>query len=125
RLGVHVGEDVTAAELADHHHAVIYATGASSDRRLEIPGIDLPGSTSATEVVAWYNGHPEHTEAHVPLHHERAVIVGNGNVALDVARILLTDPARLEHTEIARHALAALRGSNVREVVILGRRGPA
>lgn len=124
RLGVQIGEDVSAAELAAHHDAVIYATGAGTDRPLDIPGIDLPGSISATEVVAWYNGHPDHTDTVVPLHHERAVIVGNGNVALDVARILVTDPEQLADTTIAPHALDALRGSRVREVVILGRRGP-
>lgn len=124
RLGVDVGTDVTARELAEHHHAVIYATGAGTDRPLGIPGTDLPGSTSATEVVAWYNDHPHHVDTHVPLNHERAVIVGNGNVALDVARILATDPERLAPTSIARHALDALRGSRVREIVVLGRRGP-
>lgn len=124
RLGVRIGEDVTAAELAAHHHAVIYATGAGTDRPLSIPGTELPGSTSATEVVAWYNDHPDHVDAHVPLDHERAVIVGNGNVALDVARILATDPERLADTSIAPHALDALRHSRVREVVVLGRRGP-
>lgn len=124
RLGVQIGEDLSAEELARHHHAVVYATGAGQDRPLEIPGTDLPGSTSATEVVAWYNNHPDHTAAHVPLDHERAVIIGNGNVALDVARILVTDPDRLVGTAIAPHALDALRGSRVREVVVLGRRGP-
>ncbi|NLD86267.1 MAG: FAD-dependent oxidoreductase [Actinomycetales bacterium] len=124
RLGVDVGRDVTADELAAHHHAVIYATGAGTDKPLPIPGTDLTGSTSATEVVAWYNGHPDHVDAHVPLDHERAVIVGNGNVALDVARILVTDPEQFADTSIAPHALAALRTSAVREVVVLGRRGP-
>lgn len=124
RLGVNIGEDVTTEELAAHHHAVVYATGAGTDRPLDIPGVDLPGSTSATQVVGWYNDHPDHADAHVPLDHERAVIVGNGNVALDVARILATDPERLAGTSIARHALEALRGSRVREVVVLGRRGP-
>ncbi|MFD2395357.1 FAD-dependent oxidoreductase [Dietzia aerolata] len=124
RLGVEVGRDITVAELAAHHHAVIYATGAGTDKPLPIPGTKLPGSMSATEVVAWYNGHPDHTATHVPLDSERAVIVGNGNVALDVARILATDPERLAATSIAPHALAALRGSRVREVVVLGRRGP-
>ena len=124
RLGVDVGRDVTVHELAAHHHAVIYATGAGTDKPLDIPGVDLPGSTSATEVVAWYNDHPHHTGVHVPLDHERAVIVGNGNVALDVARILATDPDRLAGTSIAPHALDALRRSRVREVVVLGRRGP-
>ena len=124
RLGVKIGRDITAAELAGHHHAVIYATGAGTDRPLSIPGVGLPGSTSATEVVAWYNDHPDHRNAHVPLDHERAVIVGNGNVALDVARILATDPGRLAGTSIAPHALDALHRSRVREVVVLGRRGP-
>lgn len=124
RLGVHIGQDISADELAAHHHAVIYATGAGTDRPLTVPGTDLPGSTSATEVVAWYNNHPDHVDAHVPLDHERAAIVGNGNVALDVARILATDPERLADTSIAPHALAALRESRVREVVVLGRRGP-
>lgn len=124
RLGVEVGRDITVAELAAHHHAVIYATGAGTDKPLPIPGTKLPGSMSATEVVAWYNGHPDHTATHVPLDSERAVIVGNGNVALDVARILATDPEQLAATSIAPHALAALRRSRVREVVVLGRRGP-
>ena len=124
RLGVDVGRDISAQELAEHHHAVVYATGAGTDRPLGIPGTDLPGSTSATEVVAWYNDHPHHVDTHVPLDHERAVIVGNGNVALDVARILASDPELLANTSIAPHALAALRASRVREVVVLGRRGP-
>ena len=124
RLGVDVGTDVTAAELAAEYDAVVYATGAGTDRPLGIPGVDLPGSTSATRVVAWYNDHPDHADEYVPLDHERAVIVGNGNVALDVARILATDPDRLADTSIARHALEALRRSRVREVVVLGRRGP-
>lgn len=124
RLGVKIGEDVSAAELAAHHHAVVYATGAGTDRPLNIPGTELPGSTSATSVVAWYNNHPDHVDAQVPLDHERAVIVGNGNVALDVARVLATDPEQLADTSIAPHALEALRRSHVREVVILGRRGP-
>ncbi|MFN3339125.1 MAG: FAD-dependent oxidoreductase [Dietzia sp.] len=125
RLGVGIGSDVTADELAAHHHAVLYATGASADRPLDIPGVQRHGSMSATEVVSWYNGHPDHADTLVPLDHERAVIVGNGNVALDVARILTTSPEALATTDIAPGALAALRGSRVREVVVLGRRGPA
>jgi ferredoxin--NADP+ reductase len=124
-LNVEVGRDVSHADLLRHHHAVVYATGASRDRRLDIPGEDLPGSGTATELVAWYNGHPDHAGHRVDLSHERAVIVGNGNVALDVARILATDPARLAATDIADHALEVLRGSAVREIVLLGRRGPA
>ncbi|WP_028473483.1 FAD-dependent oxidoreductase [Nocardioides alkalitolerans] len=124
-LGVEVGVDVTHDELLAHHHAVLYATGASLDRRLGIEGEDLPGSGTATAFVAWYNGHPDHTELDVPLDAERVVLVGNGNVALDVARILTTDPARLAGTDIADHALASLVDSKVREVVLLARRGAA
>ncbi|MFJ5074706.1 FAD-dependent oxidoreductase [Streptomyces sp. NPDC088553] len=124
RLGVEIGEEVTVGELAAHHDAVVYAVGAPSDRRLGIPGEDLPGSVSATSVVSWYNAHPETGADAVRLSAERVVIVGNGNVALDVARILVSDPDALAGTDIADHALAALRGSRVREVVLLGRRGP-
>ncbi|MFC7923073.1 FAD-dependent oxidoreductase [Streptomyces cinereoruber] len=124
RLGVEIGRDVTAEELAAHHDAVVYAVGAPADRRLGIPGEDLPGSVSATSVVSWYNAHPETGADAVPLSAERVVVVGNGNVALDVARVLVMDPAALAGTDIADHALAALSGSRVREVVLLGRRGP-
>ncbi|WP_433628181.1 FAD-dependent oxidoreductase [Nocardia sp. CA-120079] len=123
-LNVEVGSHITHAELLAHHHAVIYAVGASSDRRLGVPGEDLPGSHSATEFVAWYNGHPDYADRKFDLSGERAVIVGNGNVALDVARVLTVDPDELAKTDIADHALDALRGSNIREVVVLGRRGP-
>lgn len=123
-LGIEVGRDVMAQELAAHHDAVIYAVGASSDRRLGIPGEDLPGSSSAGSFVSWYNAHPEVAPESVYLTAERVVVVGNGNVALDVARILVTDPDELAGTDIADHALAALRGSKVREAVLLGRRGP-
>ncbi|SUE15026.1 ferredoxin domain oxidoreductase [Rhodococcus gordoniae] len=124
-LATEIGRDITHAELLDHHHAVIYATGASSDRRLGIAGEDLPGSHAATEFVAWYNGHPDHAGQAFDLSGERAVIIGNGNVALDVARILTMDVGELACTDIADHALKALRKSNIREVVLLGRRGPA
>lgn len=124
RLGVEVGRDVTAAELAARHDAVVYAVGASAARRLGVPGEDLPGSLAATTVVAWYNGHPDVPADAVDLSAERVVVVGTGNVALDVARILTTDPAALEGTSIAPHALARLRSSKVREVVLLARRGP-
>ena len=125
RLGVEIGRDLTVDELAAQHHAVVYATGASTDRPLDIPGIDRRGSMSATEVVSWYNAHPDHVDTRVPLDHERAVIVGNGNVALDVARILATPAESLARTDISPVALAGLRDSRVREVVVLGRRGPA
>ncbi|MFE0339646.1 FAD-dependent oxidoreductase [Streptomyces sp. NPDC058955] len=125
RLGVEIGRDVTAEELAAHHDAVVYAVGAPSDRRLGIPGEDLPGSLAATSLVSWYNAHPETAPGAVALGAtERVVVVGTGNVALDVARILVSDPAALAGTDIADHALAALRDSRVREVVLLGRRGP-
>ncbi|MEV6359254.1 FAD-dependent oxidoreductase [Nocardia asteroides] len=123
-LNVEVGAHIDHQELLDHHHAVIYAVGASSDRKLGVPGEDLPGSHSATEFVAWYNGHPDFADREFDLSGERAVIVGNGNVALDVARVLTVDPDELAKTDIADHALEALRNSNIREVVILGRRGP-
>ncbi|RAV13533.1 ferredoxin [Mycolicibacterium sp. GF69] len=124
-LNVDVGSDVTHDELLDHHHAVLYAVGAPNDRRLDIEGMNLPGTGTATEFVAWYNGHPEFASLPVDLSRERVVIVGNGNVALDVARILTTPPDDLARSDIADHALAALRASNVTEVVIAARRGPA
>ncbi|MFM9370736.1 FAD-dependent oxidoreductase [Streptomyces sp. Da 82-17] len=123
-LGIEVGRDVTAEEIAAHHDAVIYAVGASADRRLGIPGEELNGSLAAATFVAWYNGHPDTAPDAVDLSAERVVVVGNGNVALDVARILVADPDELARTDIADHALAALRASKVREVVLLGRRGP-
>ncbi len=123
-LGVEVGRDIGHEQLRAQHHAVIYAVGAATDRRLEIPGSDLPGTGSATELVAWYNGHPEFTARRFDLAHPRAVIIGNGNVALDVARMLTVDPDTLADSEIAPHALAALRDSRIEEVVVLGRRGP-
>lgn len=123
-LGLDVGRDISVEELAAHHDAVVYAVGASADRRLGIPGEDLPGSISATAFVAWYNAHPEVAPDAVGLSAERVVVVGNGNVALDVARILVADPDALAGTDIADHALTALRAGSVREVVLLGRRGP-
>jgi ferredoxin--NADP+ reductase len=124
-LNVEVGSDLTHDELLAHHHAVLYAVGAPNDRRLDIDGMELPGTGTATEVVAWINGHPEYTDLPVDLRHERVVIVGNGNVAFDVARTLTTDPDTLARTDISDHALAALRASAVQEVVIAARRGPA
>lgn len=124
-LNVEVGVDITHSELLDHHHAVMYATGASEDRRLAIPGENLAGSCAATEFVAWYNGHPDFADRSFDFSHKRAVIVGNGNVALDVARILTMNPSELAKTDIADHALEALRNSRIEEVVLLGRRGVA
>ncbi|MFV0276608.1 MAG: NADP oxidoreductase, partial [Parahaliea sp.] len=119
---VEVGKDIEHEELADHYHAVIYAVGADGDARLGIPGESLPGSWSAREFVAWYNGHPEYSHLQFDLSTERAVIVGNGNVALDVARILTAPVAQLRATDIAGHALDALAASRITEVLILGRR---
>lgn len=123
-LNVEVGNHLRHADLLEYHHAVLYASGALHDRRLEIEGMGLPGTGTATEVVGWYNGHPEFTDLPVDLGHERVVIVGNGNVALDVARILTADPDKLAGTDIADNALAVLRDSRVHEVVIVARRGP-
>jgi ferredoxin--NADP+ reductase len=123
-LNVEVGKHLSHADLLEHHHAVLYAVGAPNDRRLDIDGMGLPGSATATEVVAWFNGHPDFADLPVDLGHERVVIIGNGNVALDVARILTSDPDALARTDIADHALAALRDSKVQEVVIAARRGP-
>ncbi|MFF2087053.1 FAD-dependent oxidoreductase [Nocardia sp. NPDC058176] len=124
-LDVEIGKHISHADLLEHFHGVVYAVGASSDRKLNIPGEGLPGNVSATDFVAWYNGHPEHAEDTFDLDQKRVVIVGNGNVALDVARILTVDPATLAGTDIAPYALKALRESKIEEVVILGRRGPA
>lgn len=122
-LNTEIGTHLSHAELRESAHAVIYAVGAPADRRLDVPGEDLAGSVSATEFVAWYNGNPGYTDRVFDLSGERAVIVGNGNVALDIARVLTMDPDELARTDIADHALAALRESAIREVVILGRRG--
>jgi ferredoxin--NADP+ reductase len=119
---VELGKHVSVAELGEWYDAVIYAVGASGDAALGIPGEDLPGSLSAREFVAWYNGHPDYRDLAVDLSSERAVIVGNGNVAMDVARMLSLSPEALAKTDIADHALEALRGSRIREVVVLGRR---
>ncbi|MDT5258505.1 MAG: ferredoxin/flavodoxin---NADP+ reductase [Mycobacterium sp.] len=124
-LNVEIGKHLSHADLLAHHHAVLYAVGAPDDRRLDIDGMGLPGTGTATELVAWINGHPDFTDLPVDLSHERAVIIGNGNVALDVARVLTADPDDLARTDISDHALEALRRSAVREVVIAARRGPA
>jgi len=124
-LGVEVGKDISHAELAAHYSAVIYTVGAASDKPLGVPGDQLPGSLSATDFVAWYNGHPDRQDLAVPLDSTRAVVVGNGNVALDVARVLTEDPEILGGTDISTLPLEQLRRSSIREVVVLGRRGPA
>jgi ferredoxin--NADP+ reductase len=123
-LGVEVGEHLSHDDLLAHHHAVVYAVGASSDRELDVPGADLSGTASATEFVAWYNGHPDSANRTFDLSHKHAVVIGNGNVALDVARILTVEPDLLADTDIAPAALEALRHSKIEEVIIVGRRGP-
>src|ERR1700728_591574 len=120
------GEHVSREELLSHYHAIVYATGTPVDRPLGIPGEELPGSHAATEFVGWYNGHPDHTDLEVDLRAaERAVVIGHGNVALDVASMLVLAPAALAPTDTADHALEVLAESRVAEVVIVGRRGPA
>jgi ferredoxin/flavodoxin---NADP+ reductase len=122
---VEIGSDVSHEELADAYHAVLYAVGTPGDRRLWIDGEDLPGSESATEFVAWYNGHPDYAEEDFDLSCKRAVVIGNGNVALDVARMLALSVEELQVTDIADHSIELLRDSNIEEIVVLGRRGPA
>ena len=122
---VEVGSDIAHSELMRHYSAVIYATGAQTDKSLGIPGEELPGSWAATEFVAWYNGHPDYRDLTFDLSARRAVVIGNGNVAADVARMLTLHPDELARTDVADHALAALARSGVEEVVVLGRRGPA
>ncbi|WP_028473826.1 4Fe-4S dicluster domain-containing protein [Nocardioides alkalitolerans] len=121
---VEVGVDVAIDEVLASHHAVVYAGGATDDRRLGIDGESLSGSHPAREFVAWYNGHPDFAHHTFDLNGHTAVVLGNGNVALDVARILSSTPDTLARTDIADHALHALRRSQVREVVVVGRRGP-
>ena len=122
---VEYGRHVTLDDLRQHYHQVIFTTGAQVDRNLEIPGEELAGSHSATEFVAWYNGHPDFTELEFDLSQENVAIVGMGNVAMDVARILSKTPEELAETDIADYALEALKKSKVKNVYLLGRRGPA
>lgn len=122
---VEFGRDITHADLTQFYHQIVYATGAQTDRRMGIPGEDLPGSHAATEFVAWYNGHPEYCDLTFDLSQEAVAVVGNGNVAMDVARILASTYEELVVTDIADYALEALRNSSVKDVYVLGRRGPA
>lgn len=122
---VEIGKDVRHDELMQYYHGVIYAVGAQSDRRMGIAGEDLPGSHAATEFVAWYNGHPEYTHFNFDLTRESVAVVGNGNVAMDVARILASSYEELSKTDIADYALEALKHSRVKTIYVLGRRGPA
>jgi len=122
---VEIGRDLSHEDLMERYHAVIYAVGAQTDRRMDIPGENLPGSWAATEFVAWYNGHPDYRDLEFDLSAERAVVVGNGNVAADVARMLALTRDELAQTDVADHALEVMAESNVREIVVMGRRGPA
>jgi ferredoxin--NADP+ reductase len=122
---VEVGADISHEELMRHFTAVVYATGAQADKSLGIPGEDLPGSWPATQFVAWYNGHPDYRGLEFDLSVKRAVVIGNGNVAADVTRMLTLSARQLERTDVAEHALEALRRSRIEEVIVLGRRGPA
>ena len=122
---VEVGRDIQHAELLDLYDAVVYAVGAQSDRRMGIPGEDLPGSWAATEFVAWYNGHPDFQHLEFELSAERAVVIGNGNVAVDVARMLALTLDELEPTDTTDAAIDAFVNAGIREIVMVGRRGPA
>ena len=121
---VEVGRDVTQEELRELYDAVVYAIGAQTDRQLGIPGEDLPGSWAATEFVAWYNGHPDYQELEFDLSGERAVVIGNGNVALDVARMLALTPEELAPTDTTDEAIEAINTAGIREILVVGRRGP-
>jgi ferredoxin/flavodoxin---NADP+ reductase len=122
---VDIGADVTVAELEERYHAVVSAYGTATDRRLGIPGEDLPGSHAATEFVNWYNAHPDFADHDFDLTVKRAVVIGNGNVAADVARMLALPHGELNITDTANHAIEKLSGSGIEEIVVLGRRGPA
>jgi len=121
---VELGSDVTRRQLLDHYHVVCYTIGTSTDKRLGIPGEELNGSHAATEFVAWHNGHPDHCGLEVDLQAKQVVVVGAGNVAIDVARMLALAPSELEITDTADHAIEVLRSSGVEEITILARRGP-
>ena len=121
---VEVGRDVTHAELVERYDAVVYAVGAQADRQLGVPGEELPGSWAATEFVAWYNGHPDFQHLEFDLSHERAVVIGNGNVALDVARMLALTPEELAPTDTTDAAIEAINTAGITEILVVGRRGP-
>jgi ferredoxin--NADP+ reductase len=122
---VEMGRDIRHDDLTRLYDAVVYAVGAQTDRRLGIPGEDLSGSWPATEFVAWYNGHPDYQDVRFDLYVERAVVIGVGNVALDIARMLALTPEELAPTDTTDQAIAAISGSSIREIVVVGRRGPA
>jgi ferredoxin--NADP+ reductase len=121
---VKVGHDIEVEDLERLYHAIVYTVGCETDRRLGIPGEELPGSHAATAFVGWYNAHPDYCEEEFDLACERAVVIGNGNVAMDVARMLALADSELRETDAADHAIEALDRSRIREIVVLGRRGP-
>src|SRR3954447_9845376 len=123
--GVELGGHVSRQDLLDRYHAVLYAVGTGSDNRLGVPGEDRPGSHGALEFVAWYNGHPDYADHEFDLSATRAVVIGNGNVAVDVARMLVLHPDEMALTDTADHAIAPLNAAQVHDVIVLGRRGPA
>jgi ferredoxin--NADP+ reductase len=122
---VKVGHDIEAGDLERLYHAIVYTVGCETDRQLGIPGEELPGSHAATAFVGWYNAHPDYADEQFDLSGERAVVIGNGNVAMDVARMLALTGAELRETDTADHAIEVLERSQIREIVVLGRRGPA
>jgi ferredoxin/flavodoxin---NADP+ reductase len=122
---VKVGHDIEVEDLERLYHAIVYTVGCETDRRLGIPGEDLPGSHAATAFVGWYNAHPDYAEERFDLSGDRAVVIGNGNVAMDVARMLALTGEELRETDTADHAIEELAGSRIQEIVVLGRRGPA
>jgi len=122
---VELGNHVQRQDLLDRYHVVLYAVGTASDNKLGIPGEDRPGSHGALEFVAWYNGHPDYADHEFDLSATRVVVIGNGNVAVDVARMLVLDPEEMAATDTADHAIAPLGAASVHEVIVLGRRGPA
>jgi ferredoxin--NADP+ reductase len=122
---VEFGSDLTHDELTDRYHAIIYAVGAQTDKQMGIPGEDLPGSWAATELVAWYNGHPDYVDLEFDLSGKRIAVIGNGNVAMDVARMLALTRDELAVTDVADHALEQMAESGIEEIYVLGRRGPA
>jgi ferredoxin--NADP+ reductase len=122
--GVELGTDISIEQLRDMYDAVVIATGSAIGKKLGIPGEDLPGSISSAEFVPWYNAHPDFHSVEVPLDCETAIVIGAGNVAMDVARMLALEPSELDPTDTADHAIAAFKGSKIREVLISARRGP-
>ena len=122
--GVELGSDISIEQLREMYDAVVIATGSAIGKKLGIPGEDLPGSISAAEFVPWYNAHPDFYNVEVPLDCQTAVVIGAGNVSMDVARMLALEPSELDPTDTADHAIAALKKSTIREVIISARRGP-